>query len=171
MLHRYSSQLLLLAAVGLTVGCAETTVEYYPCPEGMDCTGDSPEGGDPGSNTAGSGGPCTKSTDCDVGACVTKDLLAALGVDTTYVDVPNGMCSLFPCADDNDCATGGICVVLTEFTGSDDSLCLRSCAHLGDCRWKEDYTCLFPWPAEPETGVCLPDSVVVGIYCPEGACE
>ena len=97
----------LLLAAFFAAACTVTKVEYYPCPEGMDC---SPDPGDPGGMTSpgdndstefsGSGQACESSSDCQKGTCLTKGLLDALGTDTTYIDIPNGMCAVYPCTDE-----------------------------------------------------------------------
>lgn len=156
----------LLAAVVALAACESIQVENYPCPEGMDCSGEPPVR--TGNGTGALGGPCQTSTDCASGTCVTEALLGAMGVDTTYVDVPNGMCSKPSCTADADCGDGATCMNGAAFGNPDFTLCLRTCQNITHCRWQDGYSCWIQDPSASTNGVCLPDSVIAASYCPTG---
>ncbi len=165
---------LILALAALAIGpilanCAQTEVEYVPCPEGKDCIGGEflP---DPQSDDGLTGSACEFNDDCDANFCVTIPLLEAMGADTTDLDVPGGMCAQFPCQEDLDCGDVGVCTPLVQFTANEDKICLLPCAHLAECRWQEGYSCMFPFTEQPDFGVCLPDSLIAKTYCPGGVC-
>jgi hypothetical protein len=166
-MHRRASLLTaaFLCALAL-VGCEISQSTSYPCPEGMDCSGKPPVHVATGTSTVG--GACQVSGDCASGTCVTTTLLYAMGVDTTYIDVPNGMCSRPSCTSDNDCGDGGVCQDGTAFGNSAVTLCLRRCENITNCRWKEGYSCWVQDPVGHPAGVCLPDSVIAATYCPTG---
>jgi hypothetical protein len=156
----------VVACAGVFAGCPTTEVDEYPCPAGMDCSGKPMM--HMGNGSSSIGGACVASSDCANGTCITPALLSALGVDTTYIDIPNGMCSREGCTTDSDCGDGGVCQNGAAFGSSTTTLCLRSCANITDCRWKENYSCWMQDPATDPVGVCLPSSVVAATYCPTG---
>lgn len=155
----------MVGAIALAA-CETVHVEAYPCPEGMDCSGEPPVY--TGTGTSVVGGPCQASGDCVSGTCVTAGLLSAMGVDTTHIDIPGGMCSQSSCVADTDCGDGGTCANGTAFGNPSITICLRTCENITGCRWKEGYSCFVEKPAETTKGVCLPDSVIAAIYCPTG---
>ena len=127
-----------------------TEGEQETNPVGKACT---QEGGECGAN----------------GTCVDQAYLMTLGIDTTLIQVPNGMCSGF-CAGDEQCGPGARCFNTQPFSGSPVSICLALCDDLIDCRWEEGYSCFSPLTeeesAEPASApVCLPDHLVVAIHC------
>ncbi len=167
---RIATTFLGMVACAFVFGCPTTKIDYFPCPEGKDCTS-----GDYFPSTASSaegetGGACTSESDCEGNFCITVTLLMAMGADTTGIDVPNGMCAQFPCENDTSCGASGVCASLAAFTGTDTKICLRPCANLSHCRWDEGYSCMFPFPDDPAFGVCLPDSIIAKVQCPGGTC-
>jgi hypothetical protein len=132
----------------------------------MDCSGQPPVYMGVGETAVG--GACQASSDCDDGTCVTAPLLHALGVDTTYIDIPGGMCAREGCTSDADCGDGGVCQDGSPFGNASITLCVRACRNITGCRWKEGYSCWIRDPATNPTGICLPDSVIAAYYCPTG---
>ena len=159
--------LLSFAAAGaaLFAACEITQVGSYPCPPGMDCSGQPPP---PNTGRGETGGPCQSSAECGGSSCITDPFLSALGVDVSRIDVPNGMCSQIYCTSDAQCGDGGVCANGAAFNSPMTTLCLRSCTNLTSCRWKEGYSCFVQNPATNPEGVCLPDSVIAVYYCPSG---
>ena len=87
-MHRRASLLtLVVLGAAFFAACEVTQVGSYPCPDAMDCSGKPPV--HVGTGTTAVGGPCVTSTDCEAGTCITTGLLAALGVDTSHIDIPN----------------------------------------------------------------------------------
>jgi len=162
-----SLALVSAAALGVAAfaACEVTEVGSYPCPDAMDCSGKPPAHVGTGSSTVG--GACQTNSDCSTGTCITVPLLAALGVDTSHIDIPNGMCSQPYCTSNVDCGDGGVCMNGAAFGNSSVTLCLRGCQNVTQCRWQEGYSC---WAKDPSTQplVCLPLSVIAATYCPTG---
>ncbi len=119
------------------------------------------------------GSACESHNDCNEGkgVCVTKQYLEEdfeLVIDG--LEIPNGMCSMLLCGTDDHCGEGGICYNTEPFSGEKLNICLQSCTVMTDCRWLEGYSCYVEDPAD-ESGVCLPDSLVVEIICDDGHCD
>jgi hypothetical protein len=165
-LTRLTRLITAAAALIFAAGCPQIVVGEYPCPDAMDCSGKPPP--HMGNGETAVGGPCEASSDCDNGTCVTKALLGALGVDTSHIDIPNGMCSREGCTTDSDCGDGGVCRDGSAFGNATVTLCLRACANITNCRWQEGYQCWVRDYATDPQGICLPDSVVAAYYCPTG---
>ena len=163
-MNRFLFAAAALAAASF-LACETTEVGSYPCPDAMDCSGKPPVRTGTGNGTVG--GACQTGADCQSGTCVTNDLLASLGVDVSRIDITNGLCSA-PCMLDADCGDGGSCASAAAFGAASLHVCLRACANLAQCRWKEGYTCWTPDPVAEPQQVCLPLSVIASYYCPSG---
>ena len=122
------------------------------------------------------GQACAENDECELKQCITTELLKTFGVENEDIVIPNGLCSLLLCPDDEACGPDALCFNSKPFSGADMSFCLPKCTKMAQCRWQEGYTCQdVPLePDNPDAGtadVCLPDSLVVAIECDDMHCE
>lgn len=129
------------------------------------------------------GDPCVADEDCDTVMCLTTELIQGMGV--ANVVIPNGMCSMLFCYDDEQCGDGARCMDF-NVEGTEIALCLKVCTDSMDCRYSNGYACFdtaaafggetaeegaeTEEPALPTTA-CLPASLVQAVFCGDGICD
>lgn len=169
-----------IALTALFGACEHEEIGYLPESEmsiGRDVAAEpsdvaSPDTDD-GPDTDGGPAPttgiaCEADEDCETDFCLNNEFLGSLGLT---LEVPGGMCSVFPCFDDSECGAGALCVDGAPFGAEGISLCLATCGGMSDCRWQEGWSCFdasdVPTEGAPAEGaetpleVCLPDNIIV----------